>query len=161
MPRTRRGPASAVAAFLVILLAVGSVPLLPAQTDPDEPVPYDPQEFPQWSRDLRRAEIVGLGAFPVAMILSSLGYQVGRYAYYAISSPSTSAEYAPGFLTPGTGPQFSSEERVGLIVSGAVISAGIALADYLLGRRERRTGGADRNPVVPGAQSRRDSSSPR
>jgi hypothetical protein len=108
-----------------------------------EPIPYDPTEFPEWSRDLRRGEIIALGAFPVAMIVSGLGYQLGRFGYQSIRAGEVAGEYAPGFFTPSDGARYNSDERVGLIISGAVISAGVALADYLLGRREESR---DRSP---------------
>ena len=104
----------------------------------DDPIPYDPEEFPQWSRDLRRGEIIALGAFPIAMIVSGLGYQVGRFAYQSIAAGEVSREYAPGFFSPQGGARYTEQERIGLIVSGAAISVGVAIADYLLGRREAR-----------------------
>ncbi|MFW5693880.1 MAG: hypothetical protein ACOCYB_01835 [Alkalispirochaeta sp.] len=104
----------------------------------DEPAPYEPDEFPQWARDLRRGEIIAFGAFPVAMIISGIGYQLGRFAYYSIDAGRVEPEYAPGFFSPQSGPRYDSSERIGLIVSGAIISAGVAVADYLLGRREDR-----------------------
>lgn len=114
----------------------------PEEDDSDEavgtePIPYDPAEFPGWSRDLRRGEIIALGAFPVAMIVSGLGYQLGRFGYESIRAGEVAGEYAPGFFTPSDGARYNSDERVGLIISGAVISIGVAVADYLLGRREQ------------------------
>jgi hypothetical protein len=147
--------------FRRVLLPIAALGLLlpspvaiPAQTNGDdtaaeaigtEPIPYDPTEFPEWSRDLRRGEIIALGAFPVAMIVSGLGYQIGRFGYQSIRAGEVAGEYAPGFFAPSDGARYDSDERVGLIISGAVISVGIALADYLLGRREAsRRENADR-----------------
>ncbi len=128
----------------VLLVTVSAV--LPAQesdgegTIPgiDDPVPYSPDEFPQWSRDLRRGEIIALGVFPIAMIVSGLGYQVGRFTYRSIRAGEADADSAPWFFSPEGGPVYNNQERVGLVVSGVVISVGVAVADYLLGRRERR-----------------------
>ena len=105
----------------------------------DDPVPYSPDEFPQWSRDVRRGEIIALGVFPIAMIVSGLGYQVGRFTYRSISAGEVDGDSAPWFFSPEGGPVYNNQERVGLVVSGIVISVGVAVADYLLGRRERRT----------------------
>jgi hypothetical protein len=107
------------------------------EADGTDPIPYDPAEFPVWSRDLRRGEIMALGAFPVAMIVSGIGYQLGRFGYQSIRAGEIAGEYAPGFFAPSDGARYNSDERVGLIISGAVISVGVALADYLLGRREQ------------------------
>ena len=147
MTWTRRSPPVPIIAVLVLVVLAGpAAGPLAAQdqgdgqgrgTDTLEPEPYRPEEFPQWTRDLRRGEIIALGAFPVAMILSGLSYQVGRFTYHSIAAGSPQPEYAPGFLSPDSGPRYTGDERVGLIVSGAIISLGIAVADYLLGRRER------------------------
>lgn len=137
---------SIAAVLAVLLLTIPVVPPLPAQDGADAetaPEPYDPQEFPQWSRDLRRGEIIALGAFPVAMIISGLGYELGRFVYYSVDAGAVQPDYAPGFLTPGTGAVYNSDERVGLIVSGALISVGIAVVDYLLSRRERNAARLD------------------
>lgn len=104
---------------------------------PDQPVPYDPIEFPAWSRDVRRGEIIALGAFPIAMILSGLSYQLGRFAYQSADAGEVRSEYAPWFFSTASGPRYNNEERIGLIVSAATISVGIAILDYALGRRER------------------------
>jgi len=108
----------------------------------DEPAPYEPEEFPRWARDLRRGEIIAFGAFPVAMIVSGIGYQLGRFGYQSIAAGQVQPEYAPGFFSPQTGARYNNSERVGLIISGAIISVGVAVADYILGRREKQ----DTNP---------------
>lgn len=104
---------------------------------PDMPLPYDPAEFPAWSRDLRRGEIIALGSFPITMILSGLTYQLGRFAYQSAVAGEPRSEYAPWFFSTGTGPRYNNEERIGLIVSAATLSIGVALLDYVLGRREK------------------------
>ncbi|MEX2443083.1 MAG: hypothetical protein WD492_05735 [Alkalispirochaeta sp.] len=132
---------------LVLILSVGGgMAPVSAQEDQDtatapadwldEPAPYNPEEFPKWARDLRRGEIIALGAFPVAMIVSGIGYQLGRFAYQSIDAGQVQPEYAPGFFSPQTGPRYTNSESVGLIVSGALISVGVAVADFLLGRIE-------------------------
>ncbi|MFO8041961.1 MAG: hypothetical protein R6U25_02055 [Alkalispirochaeta sp.] len=134
---------------MTLLAGTGGTPPLSAQdssdSEPDEqeqpawldePAPYDPDEFPQWARDLRRGEIIALGAFPVAMIISGIGYQLGRFTYQSAAAGELRQEYVPGFFSPQSGPRYNSSERVGLIVSGALISVGVAVADFVLGRRE-------------------------
>lgn len=104
----------------------------------DEPLPYDPEEFPAWSRDLRRGEIVALGSFPITMILSGFTYQLGRFAYQSALAGQATTEYAPWFFSTSTEPRYTNDERIGLIISAATLSVGVAVLDYLLGRRERR-----------------------
>ena len=131
-----RSPTVVVLATVVCLL---TPPPVSGQASGTEPEPYDPTEFPQWAHDLRRAEIVALGAFPVSMIIGGLGYEIGRFAYFSVQSGSFRDDYAPGFLSPGEGALYTSNERIGLIVSGAILSVGVAVIDYILGRRERGT----------------------
>ena len=126
-----------------VVVAVGTP--LAAQTEAfagveesDEPVPYTPEEFPQWSRDLRRAEIIAVGTFPIAMIVSGLFYDLGRYTYYSIREGESQSQYAPGFISPEGGVGYNEDERIGLIVAGVSVSLIAATVDYLLGRRARR-----------------------
>ncbi len=110
-----------------------------AQETAREPEPYDPSEFPAWSRDLRRAEIISVGAFPIAMILSGFAYQIGRFAWYSADAGSAVMEYAPWFLSTSTGERYTNDERKGLIVAGVSVSLVVAAIDYLVGRRNDRT----------------------
>jgi hypothetical protein len=134
--------------LFVFTVSSGGVPIMAQESEAqesendaawlEEPAPYEPEEFPTWARDLRRGEIIAFGAFPVAMIVSGIGYQLGRFAYQSVRAGQVQPEYAPGFFSPQSGPRYNNSERVGLIVSGAIISAGVAVADYILGRREER-----------------------
>jgi len=110
----------------------------PILVDPDLPVPYQPDEFPRWARDLRRGEVIAIGAFPLAMIVASLSYEVGRFGYYSIREGSVRGEYAPWFFSTSPDATFTNGERIGLITSSAIISVGVGVLDYLLGRREEQ-----------------------
>ena len=109
-----------------------------------EPRPYEREEFPEWAWDLRRGEIIALGVFPVAMIVSGIGFQLGRFAIESSRAGEFSQEYAPFFLSTDTGPRYNEQERIGLLISAGIISTGVAVADYLLGRLERRNRGESR-----------------
>ena len=103
--------------------------------DQDAPVPYSPDEFPRWTRDLRRGEIVTVGAFPVAMIVAGLLYQVGRFSYQSAQAGSAAMDYAPWFLSTSNEPRYDEQERRALVASGVGISIGVALVDFVIGRR--------------------------
>lgn len=144
----RRQPRALLLLFLSVGFVVPPVTVYPQQEEaeeeaedetspPDQPVPYDPVEFPAWSRDVRRGEIIALGAFPIAMILSGLSYQLGRFAYQSGVAGEIQSEYAPWFFSTSTEPRYNNEERIGLIISAATLSVGIAVLDFALGRRER------------------------
>lgn len=130
-----------VSLFLILLIAF---PLVPpsrapaAQEDSDVPLPYEREEFPDWAWDLRRGEIIAFGAFPVAMIVSGIGLQLGRFVIKSVEEGQFSQEYAPFFLSTRTGPRYEQNERAGLLISAGIISVGVALVDYFLGRREQR-----------------------
>ncbi len=128
--------------IVLLMLVLSMTPAEPPPTpdisfDPSKPVPYGPDEFPRWARDLRRGEIIAVGAFPVAMIITSLGYEVGRFGYESIRAGEVQNEYAPWFFSTSPEGAFSNRERIGLVVSSAVVSVGVAIIDYFLGRRER------------------------
>lgn len=135
-----------LALTLALLLLFPSLPSLSLSftlhaLEEDEtqvPLPYERDEFPEWAWDLRRGEIIAFGAFPVAMILSGISLQLGRFAVASIQEGRFSQENAPFFLSTRTGPRFDEGERVGLLISAGIISVGVAVADYLLGRREQR-----------------------
>ena len=135
-----------------VLLTVAMPPILypqtpgpssPAQTesagDDETPVPYDPEEFPQWARDLRRGEIVATGSFPLTLLASRLLYGLGRFLVQSIQSRGVDLTYAPWFLlSPGAVP-LQRNEKIIIIASAGGLSVSLSLLDYLLAVRERRT----------------------
>ena len=142
----------AVALLLILLLLT---PQLLAQEgesgEEGDPIPYDPEEFPLWARDLRRGEIIAFGAFPIALILSNVGYRLGRFTSESLQRGEFATEYAPAFASPEQRAQLTEGEQVGLLLTAGAISVAIAVVDYLLARRERRRerppGGCGRGAV--------------
>ena len=110
------------------------------ESDGVEPVPYSPDEFPGWAHDLRRGEIIALGSFPVALILTNIGYRLGRFTVESVKRGEFAQEYAPAFTTPEQRAGLNDRQQLGLILTAGAVSIGVALADYLLGRREERRG---------------------
>lgn len=98
------------------------------QAGKNEPVPYSPTEFPTWVNDLRRAEIITIGAFPISLLVTSLSFQLYRYVQNGFSQA-----YAPALLGSGSNP-LTNQERIGVIISGIGLSMIIALVDYGLGK---------------------------
>jgi hypothetical protein len=92
-------------------------------TDSQAVVAFDMTGFPQWAKDLRRWEIVAFGAFPIAMGVSGIGYNM--------------------YLDNNRGNNLSANERFQTTVLIAVgISAAVAFADLIIVKvkqyRERR-----------------------
>jgi len=59
--------------------------------------PYTDTEFQPWVLQLRRAEIIAIGAFPLAYLLTGLGYD-----YYYYLSNGTPQDNIPWPVGPGT-----------------------------------------------------------
>jgi len=89
--------------------------LAPFAADSGAPVPYSKDEFPGWLRDIRRAEVITIGAFPITLLFSSLGYQLYRSV--------------TGVSTPITQP-----EQIRVLLGGVGLAATVALLDFILGK---------------------------
>jgi hypothetical protein len=103
----------------------------PAQPSGPQPLPYSPDEFPQWLRDMRRGEIITIGAFPIVYLFTQLGYNFFRYGVHGWDS-----QYAP-LGNPNQVP-YSTGETVGVLLGAASLSILVATADYLIGRSRAR-----------------------
>jgi hypothetical protein len=130
-------PGSRRVGLAVLLCVCFATVSLPAQTTGAAPVPYEPDEFPQWALDLRRAEIIAIGAFPITFVLSRLLYDLGRWTTKAISGSTDAASYAPWFFSPVDKPDYSATESRWLIVAGAATALGVSLADFFINRETR------------------------
>ena len=103
------------------------IPLLSAcSTVPDaprEPVPYDEEAFPRWSKDLRRGEIIFLGALPLGYMLTNLIYD----------------SWMSGGASEGESLNLNDDYHTRRKLTIALSASGvIALADYVLGLFERK-----------------------
>ena len=116
-----------VAAILLLI----NVPVFPDSASSTEPVPYDKNEFPQWSKDLRRAEIVSFGSLPFVTIGVTMGY--GSYLYFTGSTSS--------FPNPldKSGNSFSSEEQLKIFGMSLGISCGMKVLLLLHTSRRSHT----------------------
>lgn len=91
----------------------------------DIAVPYQPDEFPQWTVDLRRAEIVTVGSFPLTFMLTALVYDL-----------SVAASNGFGSSVPFGSSRTQDDIETMLLVS-AGISAGIGLTDFIISQIKR------------------------
>lgn len=92
--------------------------------DDHTPEPYSDNEFPQGMKDLRRFEIITLGAMPFVTIDTMLTYSTIRYAQHNFDS-----QYSPNIFDPSA---YNSDEQVGLLLTSLAISIGIGLTDYFI-----------------------------
>lgn len=109
---------------LIILISLCST-LLIAQEQNDVVVPYKLEEFPQWSLDLRRAEIITVGSFPLSFMLTALAYDFVQMA-------STGFD---GSVSFGSSRDQDDIEKL-LIISGSVALT-VGLTDFIIHQVKR------------------------
>lgn len=116
-------------AFSIMLcLLILAAPLFCQEQSEWDYVPYEEEEFPQWLLDVRRAEVIFIGSFPLSMLLSTLLYEAFRFGKSAVQ---------PGPSDPAANPifgSFTSEEKNGLIIAGVSVSGIVTILDFILGR---------------------------
>lgn len=132
---TRRFLVFLAAVFLLFPVGAGaqaSAP--PAALTPPEP--YSEDEFEPWMLDLRRAEIIAIGAFPVAYLFAGLGYD-----YYYYLSQGFPVDNIPWPAGPGTSRWVVTTDKERLnqknaALIGTSVAAGLILAavDWWLGQ---------------------------
>ena len=93
------------------------------------PEPYTDDEFPQWSKDLRRAEIVSLGAIPFAAISVTMAY--GGYQYASGKSNSF-----PNPLSRDN--SYTKEEIFKLVGVSAGVGLSVGLVDFVINYTRRK-----------------------
>jgi len=112
-----------------IFLLLVFVPLI---VFPQEPAPYEPEEFSPVLRGIRRAEIASVGAFPFAFLLTSVLYDIGRYGVLTIQGDPNAQDYSPLFFSPPTKPPNTQAENIGILVSAIGLSVTIGIIDLIL-----------------------------
>ena len=118
----------AVILFLIFFTAF----IFPQSTDPI-PEPYAENEFPQWLKDLRRAEIILIGSFPLTLLFSSLAYDIFRY-----STNNFSNSYLPSLFGNTNVIELTKEEKKTVLYLGISISGIITGLDFILGKIDRK-----------------------
>jgi hypothetical protein len=93
------------------------------------PEPYTKDEFPQWLADLRHAEIIFFGSLPVSFLFAFEGVEIGRYI-----ASGEKPEFSPWPVRSASPPAYTTEEQFWIVGSAVVISAVIALVDFIIGQ---------------------------
>ncbi len=127
--------------LFIIMTAAGAFGETTGTSETDSPSSAEvTSETPQWALDLRRAEIVATGSFPLTLLAARLTYSLLRFAVHGIQS-SLAGEgidmaYAPWFLAPPGSPELEFPEKLGIVAGAATLSSLIALIDYRRGVAE-------------------------
>ncbi|MCK4513632.1 MAG: hypothetical protein KAU31_00165 [Spirochaetaceae bacterium] len=128
--------------LFIIMTAAGAFGETTGTSETDSPSSAEvTSETPQWALDLRRAEIVAAGSFPLTLLAARLTYSLLRFAVHGIQDPTTAMAYAPWFLAPPGSPELEFPEKLGIVAGAATLSSLIALIDYRRGVAE-----GDREP---------------
>jgi hypothetical protein len=123
--------------FAVLLLIVLCASTAWSQSSVSLGIPITAAEekkpvFPQWARDLRRAEIVAFGAFPFAMFFSIFAMDT-----YRASNHDWDSRYYPWPLKGPGAIEMNRDEHIltlGIAITGSLT---IALADHIIVRVKR------------------------
>lgn len=106
-----------------------------------EPLPYQDVEFPQWAHDLRRYEVIAVGAFPLTYILSSLVYET-------VNLVNNNGQDEFSLYS-----QKSQADLKILLISSAAVSVGIATADLIIGKVKKNKQRKDESSGISETQT--------
>jgi hypothetical protein len=118
------GPRRWIGLVLILLVLGGAV-----FGDDRTPKPYSDDEFQSWMKDLWRAEVVAVGAFPFTLFATLEVYDTWRYFANGLS-PS----YAPWPFGSSSTASYTATETGWLAVSAVSFSVIIAGIDFVLGQ---------------------------
>lgn len=109
-----------------ILTCLTLASIYPQESSQNSAVPYGPAEFPEWQKDLRRAEILAFGALPFITFFSSIYYDLYRYGTHDWDEA-----YQPWpFKKNDIAVPLTEKEQKNLLFASAGISFGVALFDF-------------------------------
>jgi len=119
---------------ILIFLILLAVPLCAQERESggEEAEEYTEEEFSPFLHDLRRAEIVMLGSFPLSLFLTMEVYDI--YRYVSFRGDPDQYRYAPWPFRPPDAAGYSSSENLGIFLGALSASLLVAVADYIVGR---------------------------
>ncbi|MDR0645240.1 MAG: hypothetical protein LBG05_10140 [Treponema sp.] len=111
---------------VAVLLVLTSAPLS-GQTVDTNPLRYDPSEFPQWARDLRRFDVITLGAFPFAFFTATFFTDTIRWSQH-----NWQMTYSPWPLKPAGAYETTDDEKLAILGIAFAIAVGVAVVDLIV-----------------------------
>ncbi len=126
----------ACAVFCLLFIQLPLIADTKKKKEDHTPVPYTKAEFPLWSRELRRFEILTFGALPFVTMLSFWSYDIIR----SIQHPKDPQYYPWPIKKADKALPLTEKEQRNIFLTAVGISVGIALTDiiYRAVRREIR-----------------------
>lgn len=90
--------------------------------------PYTKDEFPDWARDLRRAEIVSLGSLPFTSLSVTLSYSIYRYIDSGFNK-----DYFPNPLAKSSeAANLTVDEQKRILNVSICLSLAVGIADFIV-----------------------------
>ena len=117
-----------IASIICLSLFANLTPVFAADTKSTTPEPYEEDEFPSWLKDLRRAEIITLGAMPFITLNTSLCYSFGNYAFHNFDSDYFLNPFAQGSDTSS----YTSGEQAGILLTSLGLCLGLGITDFIV-----------------------------
>ena len=97
---------------------------LPAFSEDTTAKPYDDDEFPQTLKDIRRFEIITIGALPFVTLDTTIAYSNYRYIRNDFDEA-----YKPDIFSSTS---YTQDEQKGIILTSVGICIGIGLSDLIV-----------------------------
>ena len=119
----------AVAIISLFSLFSNLSPCFAADSTDTTPEPYAEDEFPSWLSDLRRAEIITLGAMPFVVLDVELAYSLGTFAAHGFDT-----NYFKNPFASSSENAYTSEEQRNLLLISLGICLGIGITDFIVNR---------------------------
>ena len=93
------------------------------------PEPYDPDEYPAWTKKTRRFVVVFVGSYPLSVFFTKLGMDLYDWGYHDFSS-----EYSPAILGGGgdKSRKMTTKEIKKVTIAALAVSGYVAVADFII-----------------------------
>ena len=93
------------------------------------PEPYDPDEYPSWTKKTRRFVVVFVGSYPLSVFFTKLGMDFYDWGYHDFSS-----EYSPAILGGGgdKSRKMTTKEIKKVTLAALAVSGVVAVADFVI-----------------------------
>jgi len=93
------------------------------------PEPYDPDEYPAWTKKTRRFIVVFAGSYPLSVLFTKLGMDFYDWGYHNFSS-----EYSPSILGGGgdKSRSMTTNEIKKVTLTALAVSGCVAVADFII-----------------------------
>lgn len=133
-----RGAALALCLVLGLSCSQAGPAFAQAASPSPLPEPYSAEEFPAWSRSLRRWEIISIGVFPIALFYTRFAMDTSRFVQNGFQ-----ARFAPWPFKNEYSYAPSADEQRAAVAVAAGLALGVGILDMILLQRREAARGAE------------------